>query len=425
MRDGLTKKWTPVVLVLLAVSAFFMTNAEMPDWAYVVSSASILLFFLPSFVAAKRWLGLASALILTLVLGFYAFLIESVAIATGFPYGDFEYSSLLGFKIGTVPWTVFFAWTPLILLGYTVAAKMVQNPFVRVVSVAAMVVLFDMVLDPGAVKMSFWQFEEGGWFYGVPISNFVGWVISGALGAVIIEAFVRVTRPLLPVPVQLMQSGALTVFFWTFAALFAGMYIPAALGIVLIALLAWIYNRYHYYFDDMVVLVDEDNEPIGTAPKLPTHTDKTPLHRAFSIFLFNSKGELLLQQRAEHKKTWGGVWSNSCCGHVMLHEPVEAAAKRRLKFEMGMTGIKLHNVLPDYRYKAEKDGIVENEFCPVFVGITDKDPSINPEEVGAFQWVPWEEFLEAANDPESEYSPWAKEEARLLSERKEFRRLVG
>ncbi|NNE65224.1 MAG: isopentenyl-diphosphate Delta-isomerase [Pyrinomonadaceae bacterium] len=203
------------------------------------------------------------------------------------------------------------------------------------------------------------------------------------------------------------------------------MYIPAALGIVLIALLAWIYNRYHYYFDDMVVLVDEDNEPIGTAPKLPTHTDKTPLHRAFSIFLFNSKGELLLQQRAEHKKTWGGVWSNSCCGHVMLHEPVEAAAKRRLKFEMGMTGIKLHNVLPDYRYKAEKDGIVENEFCPVFVGITDKDPSINPEEVGAFQWVPWEEFLEAANDPESEYSPWAKEEARLLSERKEFRRLVG
>jgi len=155
----------------------------------------------------------------------------------------------------------------------------------------------------------------------------------------------------------------------------------------------------------MIVYVDEDNNAIGTARKLPAHDGETRRHRAFSVFLFNDKGELLLQQRALTKKTWPGVWSNSCCGHVMLHESTESAARRRLKYELGMRVDKLHLILPDFRYRAEKDGVVENEICPVFVGFTSGMPSPNPDEVNDLNWVEWERFVVEVADPGNGHSP--------------------
>lgn len=426
MRSTLSKALTLLILILLVVGAFFMTNAPMPEWSYIVSGISIILFLIPTALAAWSWLGTRDAILMFAVLGFFALTVESTAILTGFPYGHFSYSDQLGYKIaGTVPWTVFFAWTPLILAAYVCVSKMFDKIYFRIGFLAVLLVFFDLVLDPGAVRMDFWMFDEKGWYYGVPFSNFLGWIFSGLLGAIILELFFMRIRPLLPTPVQLMQSGFLTVFYWTFVALFTAMYVPFLLGTALIILLGFVYFRFYYAFDEMVVLVDEDNKAIGTAPKIPIHTDATPLHRAFSVFLFNRKGDLLLQKRAEHKKTWGGVWSNSCCGHVMLHESVENAAVRRVKYELGLTGIELTNVLPDYRYRAEKDGIVENEFCPVLVGFVDIDPRINPDEVAKFKWISWEDFLRDANDPDTEFSPWAVEEAILLSESEVFEKFVS
>ena len=117
-----------------------------------------------------------------------------------------------------------------------------------------------------------------------------------------------------------------------------------------------------------------------------------------------------MQQRALSKKTWPGVWSNSCCGHVMLHERTEAAAKRRLKYELGLDGIDLRSALPEFRYRAEKDGIVENEICPVFVGFTEKQLTRNPEEVESTKWVDWDKFVASLDDPATDISPWAIEE---------------
>ncbi len=426
MRSTLNKALTLLILMCLVIGAFFMTNAPMPDWSHIVSGISIILFLIPTILAARSWLGNRDAFLLFTVLGLFALAIESLAIITGFPYGHFSYSEQLGYKIaGVVPWTVFFAWTPLMLAAYVCVRKLFDRIYIRIGALAVLLVVFDLVLDPGAVRMKFWMFDEKGWFYGVPFSNFIGWIFSGLLGAVILELFVMRIRPLLPTPVQLMQSGFLTVFYWTFVALFTEMYIPFLIGIAVIVFLAIVYFKFYYAFDDMVVLVDEDNNAIGTAPKLPVHTNSTPVHRAFSVFLFNKNGDLLLQKRAEHKKTWGGVWSNSCCGHVMLHEKVEDAAKRRIKFELGLNGITLTNVLPDYRYRAEKDGIVENEFCPVLVGFADIDPRINPDEVAKFKWISWNVFLVEVNDPATEFSPWAVEEARLLSESDVFRKLIS
>lgn len=413
-----------VVIVLLATAAFFMVNVEMPVWAHYLSGINVILFAIPTFWATTRWLGRRDAIILFAGLGILALAVETAAIITGFPYGHFGYSDLLGYRLfGYVPWTVALAWTPLLLAAYAVARRTIENLPLRIIVVAMILVVFDLVLDPGAVRLGFWQYSSGGVFYGVPVSNFVGWIFSGAIGAVVMEVFTAWRRPLLPLPAQMVSSGLFIVVFWTSIALFAGMWAPFAVGLVVIALLSVFYRRYHYAFDDMIVMVDEDNTPIATARRRSAHDYDTKLHRAFSVFIFNRKGELLLQQRALSKKTWPGVWSNSCCGHVMLHEATEAAARRRLKYELGLTIRKLELVLPDFRYRAEKDGVVENEICPVFVGFSDAEPVTNDDEVNDFRWVPWTRFAEDVKDPANGYSPWAREEVELLMQSETFRRL--
>ena len=180
--------------------------------------------------------------------------------------------------------------------------------------------------------------------------------------------------------------------------------------------------RLRYTADELIVLVDDKGIPIGVAPKLQSHNAETKLHLAFSIFLFNRRGEVLLQQRAITKNTWPGVWSNSCCGHVMLNESTEHAAARRLKHELGLIADELLIVLPDFRYRAEKEGVVENEICPVLVGVCDSDPAPNASEVADYRWIDWNDFVSSLDDPDHELSPWAVEEVRLLAASETFRR---
>jgi len=410
------------ILCFLAAGAFFMVNVELPPWSHYLSGLNVILFALPAFWATRRWLGRRDAAVLWAMLGVYALLIETSAIYTGFPYGHFGYSELLGFKIfGMTPWTVFLAWTPLILGAYAVARALIGNIPGRIIVTAMIATAIDLVLDPGAVKLGFWQYEGQGSFYAVPLSNFGGWLITGSIAAVMLEIFLHYRKPLLPTPVQLTSSAFLTVFFWTAIAVFDAMFWPAVIGTLILGLAMVFWQRHHYRFDEMLVYVDESGNPLATEAKSLVHHADTKLHLAFSIFLFNSKGELLLQQRAASKKTWPGVWSNSCCGHVMLHELTIDAARRRLQYDVGMTGIEMFEILPDFRYRAEKDGIVENEICPVFVGFSDTKPIPNPDEVGATKYMAWSEFLIVARDPSGGISPWAREEAELLEADPDFR----
>ena len=266
--------------------------------------------------------------------------------------------------------------------------------------------VFDVVLDPGAVLLGFWQYNGGGRFYGVPMSNFAGWLVSGLIGSAILDGLIAYFKPLLPTPMQLATSAILIVFFWSMIATFGGLEIPGLIGVAVFALLIYSYSRFTYAFDDKIVFVDEENKAIGTGDKLPSHTNDTKLHRAFSVFLFNQKGEFLMQQRALSKKTWPGVWSNSCCGHVMLHESVDDAARRRIKFELGVTGIDLSVAVPKFQYRAEKDGIVENEICPVLIGRVTEEPRPNPDEIETIRWVNWNAFVASLDDPVTDISPW-------------------
>ncbi len=172
-----------------------------------------------------------------------------------------------------------------------------------------------------------------------------------------------------------------------------------------------------------VVLVDERNVPTGTLDKRAAHHGDTPLHRGFSVFLFDRQGRTLLQQRSVQKPTWPGVWSNACCGHPQLGESTGDAMDRRLNHELGLTGVNLEIILPDYRYRFERDGVVENEFCPVAIGLVTGEPSPNPDEVQAVRWKHWAEFLAEARNG-SAYSEWCVEEALLLAEGPAFARFL-
>jgi len=165
---------------------------------------------------------------------------------------------------------------------------------------------------------------------------------------------------------------------------------------------------------EKVVLVDEENRPIGVADKSIVHTKNTPLHRGFSLFLFNSKKELFVTQRAKTKKTFPGIWTNSLCGHPKQGEKIVEAGRRRLKEELGIVVADIKEVSP-YRYRFRgQNGILENEICPILVVHADVTPKPNPQEVANWKWIKWKKFLREIKKNPQRYSPWSVEEALIL-----------
>lgn len=154
----------------------------------------------------------------------------------------------------------------------------------------------------------------------------------------------------------------------------------------------------------MVILVDENDNPIGTMPKMEAH-EKAMLHRAFSVFILNANDEVLLQQRANDKYHSAGLWTNTCCSHPHPGEDTLGAARRRLKEEMGMEA-DLQFVFK-FMYKAPFDNLLtEHEIDHVFIGKTNQLPVINPEEVASYKYMKPEEIkLDMEQNPQL-YTVW-------------------
>lgn len=155
-----------------------------------------------------------------------------------------------------------------------------------------------------------------------------------------------------------------------------------------------------------VILVDDQDRPIGTMEKMEAHA-KGQLHRAFSIFVFNSDGELLLHQRAFDKYHSGGLWTNTCCSHPRPGESVLEAGHRRLMEEMGMACDLQERF--SFVYRSELDqGLIEHELDHVMFGVSDDLPVLNPEEVAAYRYASLEEISdEMADDPDL-FTEWFK-----------------
>ena len=166
--------------------------------------------------------------------------------------------------------------------------------------------------------------------------------------------------------------------------------------------------------DELVVLLDDAGRSIGTARKADVHDAATPLHLAFSCYLFDDAGRVLLTRRALDKKAFPGVWTNSFCGHPAPDEPMDDAVMRRAGAELGVGITDLQCVLPDFRYRAvDAGGVVENEICPVYRARVAGPLDVDPEEIMDSAWVPWDQLRAAVEMPWA-ISPWAVEQVPLL-----------
>ena len=165
---------------------------------------------------------------------------------------------------------------------------------------------------------------------------------------------------------------------------------------------------------ELVVLVDDDGNRVGTARKSAVHGARTPRHLAFSCYGFDAGARLLVTRRSRDKVTFPGVRTNTCCGHPAPGEDMAEAVRRRLDHELGVGVTDLELLLPEFAYRASANGIEENELCPVFVGTLVGTPTPRPDEVESCEWWPWERFVAAAADPASDVSPWARLQAPLL-----------
>ncbi|BCL44364.1 isopentenyl-diphosphate Delta-isomerase [Enterobacter roggenkampii] len=157
---------------------------------------------------------------------------------------------------------------------------------------------------------------------------------------------------------------------------------------------------------------------IGTQEKYAAHTLHTPLHLAFSSWLFNAKGECLITRRALSKKAWPGVWTNSVCGHPQSGEETVQAIIRRCRFEVGAELTDITAVAPEFRYReTDPSGIVENEICPVFAARITNDVTINEDEVMDYQWVELDALFRALDATPWAFSPWMVMEATTAREK--------
>jgi len=159
---------------------------------------------------------------------------------------------------------------------------------------------------------------------------------------------------------------------------------------------------------DQVILVDETDSALGVADRDEVHRRPGLLHRAFSVFLFDAAGRMLLQRRAATKPRFGGLWSNACCSHPRPGEPTEAAAHRRLREELGVDAPLEHRFTFVYRAEDAAGGWVEHELDHVFVGRCDAVGTLDPAEIDEVCWVEVAELTERIADNPQAYTPWLR-----------------
>lgn len=219
---------------LFFAAAFFAVRFPDVPGASAGSYVSTFLILLPSVVALLSFFGFRRTVLSLLALSVFAYAIETLGVTTGFPYGTFAYGDALGPKaFGLVPYLLPVSYVPLVI-GAVAAAWRPAQPYVHVTLSAFLLVLVDGVLDPGAVSLGFWGYPGGGFYHGVPLSNFGGWLLSGAVAAAVLILLGRWRNP--PPPGAL-DSTMLALAFWVGVAVFSGLITPAALGAALFAFL--------------------------------------------------------------------------------------------------------------------------------------------------------------------------------------------
>ncbi len=210
------------LLIFCIIAGFFTSYIDFGhelDW---VSALFVILFALPAFIYTYK-AEHSNGLLAIAGLMIFGLLFEAQSIITGFPYSNFEYGHKLGQKLfGLVPWTVAFAWPPLVIGAFAICKR-------KIIPTAIFLMAIDLVLDPGATSLQFWVWQNPGPFYGVPTVNFIGWLVSGAFGALILHKFT--SHSLSP---KGLYSLILSLSFWTSVTFFEQLYIASLIGVIML-----------------------------------------------------------------------------------------------------------------------------------------------------------------------------------------------
>ncbi len=223
-------------LVIIFIGSFFAATQELPPQFEFIPLLSVILLALPSYVGLIQQTKIWNGIIILAVLSLFAFGIENIAIMTGMPYGEFYYFNQLGFKIGEVPWTVAFAWTPLLLgsAGFSMFMLKRLNAltfFTFVLLTTLLMVMTDLVLDPGAVSLRYWEWRNPGIYYGVPVINYFGWIVSSVIGSTILYVLTQ-KLAVIRQEKSLLLSWQYSLVFWTGIVLWKQLWIAFILGII-------------------------------------------------------------------------------------------------------------------------------------------------------------------------------------------------
>ena len=228
------RRTTPRPLILACalalVAAFFAVRYPDIQGASVGSYVSTLLIALPSVVALFRYLGPRRAVLSLLALSIFGYATEALGVSTGFPYGTFYYGDALGPRLaGIVPYLLPLSYAPLVV-GSVAATWGTRLRLLHVLYATLLLAWMDAVIDPGAVSLGFWVWPEGGPYYGVPPTNYAGWLLSGALATALLLAAGQWSERPRP---TLLDSATIATAFWTGVAVLSGTLVPALLGVLL------------------------------------------------------------------------------------------------------------------------------------------------------------------------------------------------
>ncbi len=231
--------------VLLFASSYFPARIPMAEHS-IISSAFVIAMALPSCYYFFWWLGASRAGTVMLLLGALSVLVEAIAVKTGFPYGGFIYSDALGYKVlGLVPWTVVFAYLPLLLGSATLASRLFGSERLRfALGSSALLLAVDLVVDPAAVAGGLWAYSGTGAYYGVPLTNFLGWLLTGFVYSNLLYVFAgEKMREDGSNPVEVAASLMMALSFWTGFLAWKAMIVPAAIGVSMIASGSYLFYR--------------------------------------------------------------------------------------------------------------------------------------------------------------------------------------
>jgi putative membrane protein len=198
----------------------------------IIAGLFLILFALPAYYYIVRTNGYTRGIFILCVLNLFALGIETFALKTGQPYGEFSYSDSLGYKIaGLTPWSVGLSWSMILIGATAIVHKYVKNKIFFIPAIVVLLLITDFVLDPGAVALKYWSYTQTNslYFYNVPLSNFIGWILSGTIGSIFFHLLSSKK-----IPGKAAISLLFIALFWTGIDLYKGLYIPALIGVLLI-----------------------------------------------------------------------------------------------------------------------------------------------------------------------------------------------